>query len=313
VNVTVPLDATLLAQRQQEWSSWLANPAQNPLSTREDFAQAEVLLENDLCVYVQDSRFSDGLCGAGMIVTKRPCETVFDLTPQEAAATHALLAEVKAHLVATVRPDGYTVGWNVCPAGGAHIPHVHLHVIPRWNSDLAAGAGLRYFLKAAAQASQAQTVPALSVRLAGPDDHGTLKALAEAAGLYTSSLTLEGGTYWLALQRGVPVGAIGLEHGSRPATGGVSLLRSACVHPDRQGQGIGARLADVALQAARGRGDRAVYLFSSHAGEYWRRFGFVPVPVSELARALPDVPQVQSGLTRGWIQDELAWKLDFSG
>ena len=31
-------------------------------------------------------------------------------------------------------------------------PHVHLHVIPRWTTDAAAGAGVRYFLKAAAHA-----------------------------------------------------------------------------------------------------------------------------------------------------------------
>ncbi|SEI90747.1 hypothetical protein SAMN04488058_102189 [Deinococcus reticulitermitis] len=31
-------------------------------------------------------------------------------------------------------------------------PHVHLHVIPRWTTDAAAGAGVRYFLRAAAHA-----------------------------------------------------------------------------------------------------------------------------------------------------------------
>ncbi len=310
MNLTVPLDGTLLARRQQEWSSWLANPEQNPLSTRADFGAAEVLLENDLCVYVQDSRYSDGLKGAGYIVTRAARQTVFDLTPQEAAATHALLSEVRAHLDATLRPDGYTVGWNVFPAGGAHIPHVHLHVIPRWNSDLAAGAGLRYFLKAAAQAdtSQPQASQPLSVRQAGSAEFGILRALAEAAGLYTSSLTPEGCTYWVAQSEDEVVGAIGLEHGQR-----VSLLRSACVRPDRQGRGIGARLAEVALDSARSRGDRAVYLFSSHAGAYWQRLGFVPVPTGELVAELPGVPQVRSGLTRGWIQDELAWKLEFSG
>jgi len=155
VKVTVTLDGTLLKKREAEWAHWLENAAQNPLSTREEFTGGEVLLENDLCVYTQDARYSEGLPHSGLIVTKRPCETVFDLTPAEAAATHALLAEVKAHLDATVRPDGYTVGWNVLPAGGQHIPHVHLHVIPRWNTDAAAGAGLRFFLKEAARAAQA--------------------------------------------------------------------------------------------------------------------------------------------------------------
>ncbi|WP_216321290.1 HIT family protein [Deinococcus aestuarii] len=151
MKVVVDLDGTLLARREAEWAHWLTRPDENPLSTQADFAGGEVTLENDLCVYTQDSRYAEGLPHSGLIVTKRPCATVFDLTPGEAAATHALLAEVRAHLDSTVRPDGYTVGWNVFPAGGQHIPHVHLHVIPRWNTDASAGAGLRYFLKAARQ------------------------------------------------------------------------------------------------------------------------------------------------------------------
>ncbi|MVN87660.1 HIT domain-containing protein [Deinococcus sp. HMF7620] len=154
MDVTVTLDGTLLAARQQEWAAHLAAPHQNPLATRAEFAGGEVLLENELCVYTQDARYAEGLPFSGLIVPRRPCETVFDLTPEEAAATHALLAEVRAYLDATVQPDGYTVGWNVFPVGGQHIPHVHLHVIPRWATDASAGAGVRSFLKAAARADQ---------------------------------------------------------------------------------------------------------------------------------------------------------------
>ena len=153
MKVEVELDGTLLSKRQQEWAHFLAQPQENPLTTRADFAQG-FTLENDLCVCTQNPKYFDGLPHSGLIVTKRPCETVFDLTPEEAAAVHALLAEVRAHLDASVKPDGYTVGWNVYPAGGQHIPHVHLHVIPRWNTDAAAGAGVRYFLKAAAQTTE---------------------------------------------------------------------------------------------------------------------------------------------------------------
>jgi diadenosine tetraphosphate (Ap4A) HIT family hydrolase len=156
MRVEIELDGTLLGKRQQEWSGYLENPDTNPLTERADFAGGEVLLENAYCVYTQDSRYFDGLPYSGLIVTRRPCQTVFDLTAEEAAATHALLAEVKAHLDATVQPDGYTVGWNAHPAGGQHIPHVHLHVIPRWNADASAGAGVRHLLKAVAQAAAVQ-------------------------------------------------------------------------------------------------------------------------------------------------------------
>ena len=157
MNVTVELDGTLFVKRQEEWAHWLAHPEENPLvpDAAGQLGGTGFTLQNQLCIYSQlQPQYAEGLLYSGIIVTKRPCATVFDLTPEEAAATHALLAEVKAHLDATAAPDGYTVGWNVFPAGGQHIPHVHLHILPRWNGDLAAGAVLRYFLKAAAQAAE---------------------------------------------------------------------------------------------------------------------------------------------------------------
>ncbi|MBZ9713404.1 HIT family protein [Deinococcus multiflagellatus] len=157
MDVTVTLNGTLLPARKQEWAGYLAAPHENPLLPDEhgQLNGNGFTLQNELCVYSQlKPEYAEGLPYSGIIVTKRPCETVFDLTPAEASAVHALLAEVRAHLDATVKPDGYTVGWNVYPAGGQHIPHVHLHVIPRWATDASAGAGVRYFLKAAARADQ---------------------------------------------------------------------------------------------------------------------------------------------------------------
>ncbi|MCP2014170.1 hypothetical protein L1280_001307 [Deinococcus sp. HSC-46F16] len=158
MKVTVTLDGTLLKKREAEWQQHLAQPEDNPLvpNAAGRLTGEGWTIQNDLCVYSQlQPQYAEGLPYSGIIVTKRPCETVFDLTPEETAATHALLAEVRAHLDTTIRPDGYTVGWNVLPAGGQHIPHVHLHVIPRWSTDASAGAGLRYFLKEAARAAQA--------------------------------------------------------------------------------------------------------------------------------------------------------------
>ena len=157
MKLTLELDGTLLHQRQREWAHWTTHLDENPFQP-ERLQGGQFTLHNDLCIYSQlEARYAEGLPHSGIIVTRRPCASVFDLTPAEAAATHALLAEVRTHLDATVSPDGYTIGWNVFPAGGAHIPHVHLHVIPRWNSDTAAGVGLRWFLKHVATHSQEAT------------------------------------------------------------------------------------------------------------------------------------------------------------
>jgi predicted N-acetyltransferase YhbS len=97
---------------------------------------------------------------------------------------------------------------------------------------------------------------------------------------------------------------VGLEHGEQ-----ASLLRSAAVLPESQGMGVARALSLAAIESARDQGDLALYLFSTGAGPYWQRFGFVEVPVDDLVRALPTVPQVRSGIERGWLAEEVAWTL----
>lgn len=109
------------------------------------FPEQQVVLENTHCVFVRTPQ--PVLEGSGLIVTRTPRETVFDLTPEEWAATYELLQEVKVYLEKTLRPDGYNVGWNVGPVGGQSIPHVHLHVIPRFKDEPLSGRGIRYHLK----------------------------------------------------------------------------------------------------------------------------------------------------------------------
>lgn len=147
MNLTFRLDGSQLRKYKQQWAEHLAHSEKNPLLDDAGLRQNALVLENELCLYSQNPHFSDGLLGSGIIVTKAHRATLFDLTPEEWAATYSLLHEVKAHLDRVYRPDGYTVGWNVHPAGGQHIPQVHLHVIPRFETDVYAGCGIRYFYR----------------------------------------------------------------------------------------------------------------------------------------------------------------------
>ncbi|MPY67436.1 GNAT family N-acetyltransferase [Deinococcus sp. SDU3-2] len=148
----------------------------------------------------------------------------------------------------------------------------------------------------------------VKLRQAVPADFPTIIELLTRCEMHSSSVTPEGSTYWIADLNGVPGGCIGLEHGE-----GASLIRSTAVLPEARSQGLGRALVASALTYASLRGDRTVYLFSQEAGDYWRRFGFVPVGADELAAALPNTPQVQSGLLKGWIEREQAWKRVLGG
>jgi diadenosine tetraphosphate (Ap4A) HIT family hydrolase len=116
-----------------------------------ELRSGELVLENELCLY-SSHRFDENvgvLPYSGIIVPKRIAETVFDLHSDEILATFALLEHVKTHLDATIRPDGYTIGWNCYPVASQVIPHAHLHVIPRFADEPKAGQGIRYHLKQA--------------------------------------------------------------------------------------------------------------------------------------------------------------------
>ncbi len=113
-----------------------------PFCDRQVWQRESIGIENDLYLFIQ--RPEPVLQGSGMIITRRHCPTVFDMTVVEWVAVHELLLRVKAHLDRALHPNGYNVGWNVGAIGGQHVFHVHLHVIPRFADEPLAGKGIRY-------------------------------------------------------------------------------------------------------------------------------------------------------------------------
>lgn len=77
--------------------------------------------------------------GHALVITRRLVPTWFDATAAEQAGLMKLVNVVKAKLDKTLdpRPDGYNVGFNAGDAAGQTVPHVHIHVIPRYAGDMA--------------------------------------------------------------------------------------------------------------------------------------------------------------------------------
>ncbi len=71
----------------------------------------------------------------------------FDLDPDERAALLEMVDVVRDALDDEFHPDGYNVGVNVGAAAGQTVPHVHVHVIPRYTGDVAdPRGGIRWVL-----------------------------------------------------------------------------------------------------------------------------------------------------------------------
>jgi len=75
--------------------------------------------------------------GHTLVVPKRMVSSWFEATQFEHRALLDLIQQVKAQLDHEDRPpDGYNIGLNVGEAAGQTIPHLHVHVIPRYAGDV---------------------------------------------------------------------------------------------------------------------------------------------------------------------------------
>ena len=73
--------------------------------------------------------------GHTLIIPRRHVGSFFELTPPERARMFELLTQAKAELDGTLQPDGFNIGINDGTAAGQTVPHLHLHLIPRYRGD----------------------------------------------------------------------------------------------------------------------------------------------------------------------------------
>jgi diadenosine tetraphosphate (Ap4A) HIT family hydrolase len=71
-----------------------------------------------------------------LLIPRRHVRDFFDLHEKELTDLMQLLWQAKDHLAKEYYPDGYNVGINVDTAAGQTIPHVHIHLIPRYSGDV---------------------------------------------------------------------------------------------------------------------------------------------------------------------------------
>ncbi len=85
--------------------------------------------------------------GHTLIIPRRHIGSYFEASAAERASILRLLDEAKAALDAEFHPDGYNIGMNVGSAAGQTVPHLHMHLIPRYAGDSAdPRGGIRWVL-----------------------------------------------------------------------------------------------------------------------------------------------------------------------
>jgi diadenosine tetraphosphate (Ap4A) HIT family hydrolase len=71
-----------------------------------------------------------------LVIPKRHTGSFFDLSEKERGELLSLLDRAKLVLDEEFHPQGYNIGINDGAAAGQTVPHLHVHLIPRFDGDL---------------------------------------------------------------------------------------------------------------------------------------------------------------------------------
>jgi len=94
---------------------------------------SRILAEDELTVVYRDG-FPVSL-GHTVIIPRRHFATLFEATETDQVALLRALAQAKSLVEQLHQPDGYNIGINHGQAGGQTVPHLHIHLIPRYQGD----------------------------------------------------------------------------------------------------------------------------------------------------------------------------------
>ncbi len=74
--------------------------------------------------------------GHSLVIPRRHVASWFETTDDERREMLRLLDDLRETLRRTHSPDGFNVGINDGAAAGQTVPHLHLHLIPRYAGDV---------------------------------------------------------------------------------------------------------------------------------------------------------------------------------
>ncbi|NJF25271.1 HIT family protein [Thermococcus sp. Bubb.Bath] len=92
-----------------------------------------VLYEDSLIRILADSYPASR--GHMLVVPRRHVERWMELTEEEKGALIRGVEIAMSALSESLNPDGFNIGMNLGRAAGQTVPHLHVHVIPRWEGD----------------------------------------------------------------------------------------------------------------------------------------------------------------------------------
>jgi histidine triad (HIT) family protein len=98
---------------------------------------AEKIYENDYVMGFLD--ISPVNKGHALIIPKKHSETILDTDEETLKEVMIITKKLSAAIMKAIKADGFEVCINNKKAAGQLVPHLHMHIMPRFNND-----GLRF-------------------------------------------------------------------------------------------------------------------------------------------------------------------------
>lgn len=73
--------------------------------------------------------------GHTVVIPKMHGVTVFDYTDKQLQELMVAVRKTMEKIQKVLSPDGFNVGWNHNTAAGQVVPHLHVHIMPRYLND----------------------------------------------------------------------------------------------------------------------------------------------------------------------------------
>jgi diadenosine tetraphosphate (Ap4A) HIT family hydrolase len=94
-----------------------------------------IISSNEFCFVIRDGFPISP--GHTLIIPKRHLGSFFEINKEERDALLTLLDKAKETIDTEFHPDGFNIGINDGPSAGQTVPHLHMHLIPRYTNDQA--------------------------------------------------------------------------------------------------------------------------------------------------------------------------------
>ena len=90
-----------------------------------------MIYQDDNCIAILDKYPIDN--GHSLVITKKPYEKLTDMDVDEVSKLFSKIPKIANAIIKATNADAFSIAQNNGKAAKQIVPHVHVHIIPRYN------------------------------------------------------------------------------------------------------------------------------------------------------------------------------------